>query len=147
MIDDRLLLALCIIHDHFSLPRPTLWSDEKIHSVEPVVEHPHGLLSATQSCEQAMPPQMRNVAWHLMWVARRLYRFARTYSYGQVATPRTLRSSIRHLLRALLPTECLEVLSFQGPEVTVQHKARSSHAHAALGQEESSRVGPFVSLS
>ena len=36
---------------------------------------------------------------------------------------------------------------FECPELTVQHKLRSNHAHAALGQEASSRVGPFVSLS
>jgi hypothetical protein len=95
----------------------------------------------------AMPPQMRAMAWHLMCVAENVDQFVRTCAYGQVATPRTLGSSITHLIRALLPTGCLEVLSFQGPEVTVQHKARSSQPHAALGQEAFSRVGPFVSLS
>ena len=34
MIDDRLLLDHCIIHDYFSLPRPARWSDEKIYYVE-----------------------------------------------------------------------------------------------------------------
>ena len=95
----------------------------------------------------AMPPQMRAMAWHLMCVAENDDQFAPAHCYGQVATPRAQWSSINHLIRALLPTGCLEVLSFQGPEVTVQHKARSSQPHAALGQEAFSRVGPFVSLS
>ena len=80
----------------------------------------------------AMPPQMRTITWHLMCVAGNVVHVARVHCYGQVATPRALWSEILHLLRALLPTECLEVLSFQGPEVTVEHKARSSHAQAAV---------------
>ena len=86
----------------------------------------------------AMPPQMRAMAWHLMCVDALLW-----------STRNSSRTVVVHYSSywALLPTGCLEVLSFQGPEVTVQHKARSSQPHAALVQEASSRVGPFVSLS
>ena len=36
-------------------------------------------------------PLIWTMAWDRMWIARRLHRFVRTCSYGQVATPGALR--------------------------------------------------------